>query len=113
MSAPRIVPMRTRAVLTRCPRCKRTTLTGYDDYGLLTHLDPTPITRTAELALHLTGHPTHTIQRGELVRRDRWRIRTPAPTTFATHTCDQPLPDHALAPVRPRPPAYEADNPPF
>lgn len=111
MTTPKIVPMRRRAVLARCPSCHRPTLSGFDDYGLLTHTDPRPITRTAELALHLAGHSTHTIDHGELVRRDRWRIRRPAPVALAPHDCDQPLPAHALAPVPPRPGHLTPDDP--
>lgn len=112
MTSPKIVPLRRRAVLARCPRCKNHTLTGYDDYGIHTTVDPTPITRNAELALHLAGHTTHTLDHGELVRRDRWRIRRPAPAAFAPHTCT-PLPPHALAPVPRVEPLLDDATPPF
>jgi len=106
---------RRRAVLARCPRCRRPTLSGYDDYGLPTHVEPTPITRTAELALHLAGHTTHTLDHGELVRRDRWRIRRPALAAFAPHACTTPLPAHAIAPipVKPTSAAQALDVAPF
>ena len=104
-TTPRVQPMRRRAVLTRCPRCRRPTLSGYDDFGLLTHSDPTPITRTAELQLFLVGHQTHALERGELVRRDAWRVRRPSTygPVVVEHRCDQVLVVDQLAPVPPLP----------
>lgn len=97
MSAP-LGLIRRRAVLATCRTCGAPILAGHDDDGLLTRTDPTPITRTAELALHLAGRGLWSLEAGELVRRDRWRIRRPRPVVVAGHVCGQPLPAHAIAP---------------
>lgn len=113
---PRIVPAtyRRRAALGRCPRCKAPTLTGPDDLGLLTHADPTPVTRTAELALHLAGRRTYAVERGELVARDRWRIRHQARTAVVPeHTCGQPIPLEGRAASPPGRPTADTDDPPY
>jgi len=111
----RLAPMRRRAQLARCPRCKAPVVAGYDDNGLLTHIDPTPITRVAELQAFLAGVRTHTIDRsnGELVHRDRFRIRREAHPVFAAHSCDHPTrPDQTQPSPTQR---FEPDvaNPPF
>lgn len=92
---------RRRAALARCPRCKAPVLAGHDDLGLPTHADPTPLTRTAELALHLAGRLTYAVERGELVARDRWRIRHQAHAAVVPeHHCGQPVPlDGRAAPA--------------
>jgi hypothetical protein len=76
-------------------------LAGHDDLGLPTTTDPTPITRTQELVLHLAGRRTYAVERGELVARDRWRIRRPAAgAVLPEHTCGQPIPlDGRAAPA--------------
>lgn len=95
---------RRRAVLARCPRCKKPTLHGTDSDGLPTHADPTPITRTAELELYLAGWPAYAVEHGELVRRDQWRIRRPSRAAVVPeHRCSLTLPADRLAPIPPRP----------
>lgn len=105
---------RRRAALARCPRCKAPVLAGHDDLGLPTHADPTPLTRTAELALHLAGRPTYAVERGELVARDRWRIRRPATgPVVPEHRCDAPIPADGHAPSPPGRPTADHDQPPY
>lgn len=95
---------RRRAVLARCPRCRRPTLHGTDSDGLPTHADPTPITRTTELELFLAGWTSYAVEHGELVVRDRWRIRRPARAAVVpAHRCGLVLPVDRLAPVPPGP----------
>ena len=100
--APKLLPMRRKAQLARCPKCRAQVLAGFDDAGFLTHSDPTPITRSAELVYFLAGRRTHYVDNGELVYRDRWRIRRPAPVVFPEHSCGEPTEAAGLAPFPPR-----------
>lgn len=116
MTKPRTIPARTRrkASLARCPRCKAPVLAGHDDLGLPTHADPTPITRTAELALRLAGRLTYAVERGELIARDRWRIRHQARAAVVPeHCCNAPIPADGHAPSPSGRPTADHDQPPF
>lgn len=112
---PRLTPgHRRRAALGRCPRCKAPILAGHDDLGLPVNVDPTPITRTAELQLFLAGRPTYEVSRGELVHRDRWRIRRPASGgVVPEHVCNLHLDPGLLEPPRPIAPVGTTDLIPF
>ena len=90
--------VRRRAVLATCRTCAAPILAGHDDDGLVTRTDPTPLTRTGELVVHLAGRSLWSLEAGELVRRDRWRIRSPRPVVVPGHVCGQPVPAHCLAP---------------
>jgi hypothetical protein len=87
--------IRRRAVLATCRTCGAPILAGHDDDGLVSRADPTPLTRTGELLLHLAGRTCWSVEGGELVRRDRWRIRSPRPHVVPVHLCGAPIPDHA------------------
>lgn len=106
---------RRRAVLATCPRCHAPVLAGHDDDGLATHADPTPLTRTGELLLHLEGRAAYAVDGGQLVRRDQWRIRTPHPHVVPAHDCHNPTPTTHHAPHRPAGVAFIPDDapPPF
>lgn len=104
---------RRRAVLARCPRCKAPVLAGHDDGGLPVNADPRPITRTAELQLFLARRPTYEVARGELLHRDRWRIRRPAAGgVVAEHRCNDQLAPGFLEPIPPTV-QVESDQIPF
>ena len=105
---------RRRASLGRCPSCKAPILAGPDDHGLPTRTDPRPLTRAAELQLFLAHRPTYEIDHGDLVYRDRWRIRRPATGgVVAEHRCTEPLEPHHLAPVPPYAAPVDHQTPPF
>lgn len=84
--------IRRRATLAVCRTCGAPILAGHDDDGLLTRTDPTPLTRTGELLAHLAGRTCWSVEGGELVRRDRWRIRSPRPHVVPEHRCGDPMP---------------------
>lgn len=105
--------MMRRAVLARCSRCRATTVAGYDDGGLVTEVDPWPVTRLAELRAHLDGRGSWTLDQGRLVRRDRWRIRRPTAVTYLEHRCADPPRGDDLAPATPRTSPTVTDSPPY
>jgi hypothetical protein len=104
--------IRRRAVLATCRTCGAPILAGHDDDGLVSRADPTPLTRTGELLAHLAGRTCWSVEGGELVRRDRWRIRSPRPHIVPAHACGDPMPAHtyasSLTVTNPAPPADDA-----
>lgn len=104
---------RRRATLGRCPGCKAPILAGTDSDGLPAKAEPTPITRSTELELFLAGWTSYAVEDGELVTRDRWRIRRPARhPVVPAHRCGLLLPAERLAPNAPSP-SVSHDQPPF
>ena len=106
--------MRTPAKPTTCRQCGAPTLTGPDaDRAALTvHIDPTPITREAELTCIILERHLYELDTDQRIyRRPPRRALTHTPlslTIHATHVCDQPLPtDHT--PTR----SPQPDTPPF
>lgn len=79
----------TRAKADTCPVCKTSTLIAHSE-GLRVRVDITPINPPEELAALAEGRTTYTlIMAGELVARDRHRIRDPHlhGTTHRQHRC--------------------------
>jgi hypothetical protein len=84
--------LRRRAVLAACRTCGAPILAGHDDDGLVVRTDPVALTRTGELVAFLAGRTCWSVEGGELVRRDRWRIRSPRPHVVPAHICGRPVP---------------------
>lgn len=111
-------PVGARNARPRRHRCGAIVLVGLDaDLCALTAtVDPVPIDAAGELAATLTGRWTYLAERSghrvQLVRRDRWNMRTPAgvATVLAEHRCGLVLGD----PIQSTPSAQEvADACPF
>jgi hypothetical protein len=96
-----VTTSRRRAQPSRCPNCKSNTITGTDDTGFTTTIDPTPITREAELHLYCANQRTYSVDKGtgELIYRDKWRLRTPATHTWREHHCGSTTPPHMTATI--------------
>lgn len=102
-------------------RCGAVVLVGLDDdlCALQAVVDPAPLTAAGELAAVLTGRWTYRAdaapdgRRVQLVRRDRWNMRTPPSQVpvLAEHRCGLQL---SLAPPAAPPQVRRADDlPPF
>jgi len=86
------------AGIRTCRTCRHHCLAGIAITGLDTWLDPQQLHPYGELQALLDCRPTFSLYAGkQLVPRDRhWISNYPAGhkqrPTFATHTCDQPIP---------------------
>lgn len=103
-----------RPILATCRTCAAPVLTGYAE-GVPVVVDPTPISRQAELRTVVGGRSCYALIGGELVFRDVHRLTRPAVLILPAHRCGE-MTDDELRTAWPTPKptvAVTADAPPF
>jgi hypothetical protein len=87
----------TKAEIQACTRCRRITLHGISE-GLTATVDPAPIARADEPAIHANGIPTYSLRAGRLDYRDPDIPPTDPAPILATHICPK-LPEQGVLPI--------------
>jgi hypothetical protein len=93
--------------------CGMPALVGLDGdrCGLVTLVDPYPLTALGEVAALRADRATYSLDSGRLYRRDRWSIPGRPPShelvVLATHDCTRIPDDWRLPPAPPKPPRIE------
>ena len=73
-----------------CRRCGRPVLAAWSE-GVMTYVDPAPVTPTGEYVALASGRPSFVLWHGELVARDRDRMHLDGPALLQHRCGDPPL----------------------